>query len=330
MIKRPKILISTVPFGTINSFPLEQLDQANFEYKINPLGRKLTENDLLELIPDYDGLIAGTEEITENVIKKAKNLKIISRVGVGLDSVNLNAAKENKIVVTFTPDAPGPAVAELTIGLIIGLLRKVHLSNIMMHKGKWNRFFGKRIAECTIGIIGAGKIGTRVLRRIAAFGTPKIYVNDIHPNLELNREFKLEWVEKNKIFTEADVISIHVPLTQITYNMINKNQINLMKENSIIINTSRGGIVNEKDLFQALKSSKIGGAAIDVFEKEPYTGELKDVDNCLLTAHMGSMSEDCRSRMEIESTAEIINFFTGKELKGIVPKEEYINQRIFS
>ena len=198
MNAKPKIFVSTIPFGSINSFPIEQLDQAKIDYDINPIGRKLTEEDLFEIIPKYDGLIAGTEQITKKVLDNAKNLKIISRVGVGLDSVDLNYAKEKNIIVTFTPDAPGPAVAELTVGLMISLLRQVHLSNMQIHNGKWERYFGKRLADCTIGLIGLGRIGARVLRRIAGFGTPRVLVNDIQPNLELNREFKLEWVEKTK------------------------------------------------------------------------------------------------------------------------------------
>ena len=131
-----KVLITTVPFGGQNKLPLELLDISNVDYLINPLNKKLTENELIELIPDIDVLIAGTEPITKKVIDKAPNLKFISRVGIGLDSVDLIAAKERGIKVSYTPDAPAPAVAELTMGLILTLLRSVHVSNSQLHKGK--------------------------------------------------------------------------------------------------------------------------------------------------------------------------------------------------
>jgi len=319
----PKALITTVPFADKDSLPLQLLDKAGIDYLINPIGRKLKENELAELISDFDVLIAGTEPITEKVIRQAKNLRLISRVGIGLDSVNLLAAEKCGIQVSYTPDAPAPAVAELTIANMLSLLRGTHISNLMMHKKKWERIFGRRIPEVTIGIIGAGRIGGRVLRRLAAFGTPRILVNDMFPNLNVAPQLKIEWVDKKTIFKESDVISLHVPLTNITRNMIKMSEINLMKDDALLINTARGGIINESDLADALISKKIGGAAIDVFDSEPYSGPLSKIDRCLLTSHMGSMSVDCRSRMEIEATEEVVRYFSGKNLKNVVPETEY-------
>ena len=145
-------------------------------------------------------LITGTEPITKKVIDKAPNLKFISRVGIGLDSVDLIAAKVRGIKVSYTPDAPAPAVAELTMGLILTLLRFVHISNSRLHKGEWNRIFGRRLADITIGIIGVGRIGSRVIRRIKPFGTPRILVNDIDSSYRPAIESKLEWVSKEKIY----------------------------------------------------------------------------------------------------------------------------------
>ena len=319
-----RTLITTVPFGSENRFPLEILEANNIEYIINPFNTKLKEEQLLELTRNgIDKIIAGTEPITRKVIENAKNLKHISRVGIGLDSVDLIAAKEKGIKVSYTPDAPAPAVAELTIGLMLSLLRGIHISNSELHRGKWQRHYGKRIPEITIGIIGVGRIGTRVLRRIKSFGTPRLLINDVMPNLELNREFKIEWASKDVLYKESDIISIHVPLTQNTKNMITSKELSMMKKNSMLINTSRGGIINEKDLYESLLENKIGGAAIDVFDNEPYKGPLTKIDKCLLTAHMGSMSIDCRTRMEIEATEEVIRFTKGSPLLSEVPKSEY-------
>lgn len=321
-----KVLITTVPFAKTNRLPLELLEAAGIEYCINPLDKKLTSDELREMIFEFDAVIAGTEEINSDVLKNAPKLKIISRVGVGLDGVDLNFAKSQDIIVTYTPDAPAPAVAELTIGNMISLLRGTHLSNIMMHQKKWERIFGRRIPEVTIGIIGAGRIGGRVLRRLAAFGTPRILVNDISPNVNVAPQLKIEWVDKETIYKEADVISLHVPLTKVTNNMITSSELGLMKNDALLINCARGGVINESDLADALRFRKIGGAAIDCFDFEPYSGPLTEIDSCLLTSHMGSMSVDCRSRMEIEASEEVVRYFSRTNLKNVVPGSEYLMQ----
>jgi D-3-phosphoglycerate dehydrogenase / 2-oxoglutarate reductase len=318
-----KALITTVPFGDKNRLPLEMLESAGVEYLINPHNTKLTEDQLVELIGDIDVVIAGTEKITEKVMARGSKLKLISRVGVGLDGVDLLAAKQRGIRVSYTPEAPAPAVAELTLGLMLTLLRSAHIANGQMHQGKWQRIFGRRLAETTVGIIGVGRIGARVLRRTKAFGTPRILVNDSVPNLELSREFKLEWVTKEQIYAEADLISLHLPLTRLTKNMIRREQLLAMKKDAMIINTARGGIINEHDLHEVMLAGHLGGAAIDVFEHEPYKGPLAEIERCVLTAHMGSMSVDCRTRMEIEATEEAVRFLTGKPLIGTVPEVEY-------
>jgi D-3-phosphoglycerate dehydrogenase len=322
----PKALVTTVPFAEHNRLPLELLESAGVECRINPLGRRLKEAELAEMIADADALIAGTEPITDLVLGRASKLRLVARVGIGLDNVDLHAAERRGIKVAYTPDAPGPAVAELALCLILSLLRSVHVANSQMHVGHWQRCMGRRLAEVTLGIIGAGRIGARVLRRVAAFGTPRVLVNDIKPDLKLVPELKLEWVGKEDIYRQADVISLHVPLTPHTRNMIRREQLLQMKPDALIVNTSRGGIVNEHDLAEVLQSGHLGGAAIDVFEHEPYSGALAGVERCLLTAHMGSMSVDCRTRMEIEATEDVVRFLTEQPLRSPVPPEEYAVQ----
>lgn len=319
----PKVLITTVPFADNNRLPLELLDGVGVEWLINPLGRKLNEDELADMIKDVDVLIAGTEPIGEKVLNRANRLKLISRVGIGLDSVDLIKARELGIDVSYTPDAPAPAVAELTIGLMLSLLRNIHVANSELHKGVWHRHFGRRIPEITIGVIGAGRIGGRVVRRLAAFGSPRILINDINPVPDVTDKLKLEWVDKEAIYREADVIILHVPLTKKTQNMIGYSELKKMKPDACIINVSRGGIVNESDLERVLNEGHLSGAAIDVFENEPYTGGLCKIERCLLTSHMGSMSVDCRTKMEIEATEEVVRFFQKKSLQGLVPTSEY-------
>ena len=322
-----KALITTVPFGDKNRLPIKLLESAEIDYLVNPLNKKLTEDELAEMVTDFDVIIAGTEPITAKVMDNASNLKHISRVGIGLDSVDLMAAEQRGIKVSYTPDAPAPAVAELTIGMMLTLLRSVHVSNSQMHAGQWHRFFGRRLSNVTIGIIGAGRIGKGVIKHLQGFGNPHILVNDIEPDLQFGDQYELEWVSKEQIYREADVVSLHLPLTGKTKNMIRTEHLRMMKEDAIILNTARGGIINEDDLYDVLQTGHLSGAAIDVFDFEPYTGKLRDIERCLLTAHMGSMSVDCRTRMEIEATEEAVRFLTGKPLEGLVPEDEYEVQR---
>lgn len=327
-----KVLITTIPFAEENRRPLDLLEQAGADVVINPLGRKLKERDLLEIISDFDVLIAGTDPITEAVLSQASCLKLISRVGIGLDSVNLIVARRREIEVCYTPDAPSAAVAELTIGLMIDLLRLVQVSNHRMHQREWYRYSGRRLSKVTIGIIGAGRIGRRVVSHLAGFECSRILINDIDASLILpsHPTCPIERVDKDTLYCEADIISIHVPLTAQTRNLITKREMSRMQSGALLINTARGGIVNEKDLFESLQSGHLAGAAIDVFEEEPYSGNLTSLDQCLLTAHMGSMSVDCRTRMEIEATEEVVRFITGEPLQSVVPGEEYDNQQLVS
>jgi len=318
-----RVLITTAPFADKNKLPLELLSAAGIDYLINPHNKKLTTDQLAELIPGFDAMIAGTEEINAHVLSKADKLKFISRVGIGLDSVDLLKAREKNIKVSYTADAPAPAVAELAVGLMLSLLRSTQLSNMHMHQGNWHRYFGRRLSEVTVGIIGAGRIGSRVIKHLSGFKPVKILVNEPKPSVELQKIKGLEWVSKEELYKTADVISLHLPLTSVTRNMIRKEDLLSMKQDVLIINTSRGGIINETDLFEVMESGHLGGAAIDVFQQEPYNGPLQKIERCILTAHMGSMSVDCRTQMEIEATEEAIRFLKNEPLLGEVPQSEY-------
>ena len=318
-----RVLVSTAPFCERNNLPLELLASAGLEVVFNPYGRRLAEEELADLIGDFDILVAGTEPVTKKVLDRANRLKFIARVGIGLDSVDLLAARDKGISLSYTPDAPAPAVAELTIGLMLSLLRNIHLSNADVHNGDWVRRAGRRLSEVTIGIIGVGRIGGRVLRRMSAFGSPRVLVNDIVRNDNIAPDLKLEWVGKEDLLRQSDVVSLHVPMTNATRDMIRREHLLSMKEDAFIINTARGGIVNESDLADVLAAGHLCGAAIDVFNDEPYVGPLARIPNCLLTAHLGSMSHDCRAKMEIGAAEEVVRFVRGEVLKTPVPNSEF-------
>ncbi len=319
-----RVLVTTAPFGDQDPKPLELLKAAGAEFVVNPLGRRLTEEELAKAAGDFGVIIAGTEPITHRVMAAAPHLRLISRVGVGLDSVDLKAAKERGIRVSYTPEAPAPAVAELAVGLMLDLLRHITEADRSLRRGTWQRFPGRRLSDCAVGILGAGRIGRRVAEHLAGgFPGVKLLANDIKPDESFGRKLGLRWVDKETLYKEADVISLHVPLTPQTRGLINARALSLMRPGALLVNTARGGIVDEAALADALRSRRLAGAAMDVFDKEPYAGELAGLGRCLLTCHMGSMAQDCRARMEIEATEEAVRFLRGEPLRTLVPEEEY-------
>jgi len=192
-----------------------------------------------------------------------------------------------------------------------------------MHEGHWQRLSGRRVSEVTFGVIGVGRIGSLVTAKLDALGAHRILLNDLTQRVPLVQSSNLDWSTKESIYRDADVVTLHIPLTVQTRNLVCRPELEMMKSDALLINTSRGGVVNEQDLADVLVSGHLAGAAVDVFTREPYAGPLTSVSSCLLTSHMGSMSVDCRSRMEIEATEEVMRFFRGQELTQRVPETEF-------
>jgi D-3-phosphoglycerate dehydrogenase len=326
----PKIFISAVPFGDPDPKPIELLKATGWDFTINPLGRKLTPSEVAEFASDCDGLIAGTEDLMP-LIQRTRQLKIISRLGIGLDSVPLAECQKRVIRVTYTPDAVTMAVAELTLGIMIDLTRQVSIADREVRGGEWKRKQGKRIGRSVIGIIGFGRIGTTVAKLLVPFQPEEVLVNDIKEKTKEIAAIRglglnIRHAEKQEIFRVADIVSLHVPLWSQTRNLINVDTLALFEKDAFLINLARGGIVNERDLYGVLQRNRIAGAALDCFEEEPYTGPLTQLDNVLLTQHMGSCLFDCYGRMEIEATHDLIRFFQVERLENEVPEEEFCYQ----
>jgi D-3-phosphoglycerate dehydrogenase len=317
-----RVFVSTVPFAENDTTPLELLDRVGAKLVLNKLGRRLTADELAEHLENADALIAGTEPITKEVMENNPNLKIISRVGVGLDNVDLLTAQKRNIEVSYTPNAPSPAVAELTISHILTLLRGTHFADRNMHRRQWERFQGKRLARTIVGVIGYGRIGSRIVSLLSAFAGCQVLVHDLDESAVLPDHARYATLEE--IFREADIVTVHVPLTPQTLGLINAERIAQMKPDAFLLNTARGGIVDEEALAKSLRLGEIAGAAIDVFTQEPYDGPLCDIDTCLLSCHMGSMSIDCRIQMEIEATEEVARLFNNEPRNSPVPNDEYL------
>lgn len=319
---RPRVLVTSNFFGDSDPRAHAILRETGAEivYRNDHI---LTEDEIAGFIPGFDALVAGTEPITPRVMDQAPGLKLIARVGVGYDSVNVPAARTRGIQVTHSPAGPWPAVGELTVGLMIDLLRWVGPVDHAVKSGKWMRPIGRRLSLVTVGIVGVGRIGKAVIRHIVnGFPGVRVLANDLVPDAAFGREFGVEWVDKERLYSEADIISLHVPLTRLTRNLIAADQLALMKPTSVLINTARGGMIDEAALAAALGEKRLAGAAIDVFSREPYKGPLAGFDNCILTAHIGGNTFDCRARMEMDAATEVQRLLAGQPPAYPVPEEE--------
>lgn len=319
-----KIAITTTSFGKYDEKPLGLLKSKGYEVIFNTYGRTLKKNEIVEICKNAVGIIAGTEQldadILENlttpiypqssVIDSLSYLKVISRCGTGVDNIDIIAAERFGVEVFNTPDAPILAVAELTIGLMLNLLRKINQADSAIRKGKWEKPMGNLLTGKKVGIIGFGRIGRKVAKLLVSFGC-EIRYYDIKGGLR-GKGARIKCVkEMNKLLKECDIVSLHVSSKE---QIISKYEISLMKKGAWLINVSRGGVVDEDALYHALLENHLAGAAIDVFEQEPYTGKFKDLENIILTPHIGSYSKESRVRMEIEAVENLLKGLRDYEL----------------
>ncbi len=276
------------------------------EYVLNPYGRRLTEDELIILVKTYqpDFIIAGTERISSRALNIMKPcVRLISRCGAGMDGIDLDYANDAGIRVMNTPDAPTAAVAELTLGIILDLLRGISKADREVRHGRFNKPMGTLLSSKVVGLIGCGRIGTHLASLLKAFGC---HVIGYDAALEQHPIVKL--MPFQDVIKQADIISLHIPHTIENHHIINKSVIEMMKPTAYLINAARGGLVDEEALYNALVNGQIAGAGLDCYEKEPYRGLLSKLDNVVLTAHIGSYAREARLRQEIEAVDNIIAY----------------------
>ena len=300
-----RVFIATTSFAVFSNEPLNLLTDTGLEVSVNIKGRKLNEEELSKTLSNCSGVIAGTEVYSNTVLKMLNKLKVISRVGVGLDNIDTDTAQNQNIRVYNTKTNPSPAVAELTLGLILDISRKISIHNNQMKNEIWKKNMGSLLAGKTLGIIGLGHVGKKLVELTRGFNLNTLAF-DLYHNQKFSAENNIKYCGLDKLLKVSDVVSVHLNLSEETKNLLNKDRLNTMKYNSILINTSRGGIVNEKVLYELLKDKKIAGAGIDVFVEEPYHGPLKELDNVILTPHIGSYAKEIRTKMEIEAAKNLI------------------------
>jgi len=302
-----RILITTTSFAKDDISPLNLLQKAGYETITNPYGRKLTEEEVLNLILEVKpvGMIAGVEPITARVLQQAVGLKVVSRCGVGLESVDLNAARSLGIAVTNTPDAPTEAVAELTIGLIFNLLRKISFLDRELRKGNWKKEMGRLVQGKKVGIIGLGHIGKRVAEKLSALGT-KVAGTDIQPDFKWLQKNQVPLVSLEELLKQSEILCLHLSHSPNNEHLIGRKEIKAMPQGAYLINTSRGEVIDHDALYSMLTNGHLSGAALDVFDQEPYSGPLTQLDNVILTPHIGSYAREARIEMEIQAAQNLI------------------------
>ncbi len=291
------ICITTSSFDIEANPQLSQLVARGFEIRPNPWRKQLSEAQALDFIGSSDpiGVIAGVEPWTREVFDSAPSVKVLSRVGVGTDAIDFAAAAERGVQVRTTPDAPAPAVAELTLALILSMLRKVSLLDRRLHAGEWVKAQGPLLMGKTVGVIGYGRIGRRVADLVQAFGASPLPYDPLTAPGDIAA-----------VMAAADIVTLHVPFGPETRALIGAAMIARMKPGAYLVNASRGGLVDEAALFDALSNGHLAGAALDVFEEEPYEGPLRTLDNVVLTPHVGSAATEVRRRMETEAVTNLV------------------------
>jgi len=300
-----KVLTSPSSFGQISPEPVQLLEQAGYEVINNPYKRKLTEDEVIELAKDCVGIVAGVEPLTARVMDALPGLKVISRVGIGMDNVDLDYAKQKGIIVENTPDGPTRAVAELTLAMTLSLLRRIPQADAALKNKQWIKQTGNLILDKKIGVIGLGRIGRLVAKLFRGIGNPVIGF-DPYSDAEWAADTGVELSDFETVLKTSDIITVHVPGNADKSPVIGAAQLALVKPTAMLVNISRGGIVDEDALYKALTSGKLAAAAIDVFVHEPYTGPFTELDNVVLTPHIGSYAEEGKLLMEIAAVNNFI------------------------
>jgi len=284
------------------------LKDAGFEIDISP---EISYEELKGKVRDYDVLVVRSRtKVTREIIEAGEKLKVVGRAGAGIDNIDVEAAKEKGVKVLNTPEAPAIAVAELTIGLLLSLARQIPRADSSMKEGRWAKkeFKGWQLNGKTFGVIGLGHIGEKVARLAKAFGMKILITKRTPPSPEILKELEAEFVPLDELLRRSDIVSLHVPLTPQTHHMIGEREIQLMKDGAFIINTSRGAVIDEKALFKALKSGKLGGAALDVYEVEPPEDySLMKLPNVVCTPHIGAQTVEAQRAAATLLAQKIVN-----------------------
>lgn len=307
MTVKKNVYIALSQFCETDDQPRRVLQEAGFEVKENKTGRRIKTEEMFDALKDADAVVAGVEPYDALLLARLPKLKLISRCGIGTDALDLNACKERDIKVSVTVDEIVEPVAQMALGMILALARNFPKHGNDFQNNLWKKHTGAQISEWTIGLIGFGRIARKLeeyLRPLA----PKILVCD--PHVEAHTLTKgVEACSPETLLSRADLVSLHAARASAEGVLLGKNEFAKMKRGSFLVNTARGYLIDEKALELALKENHLAGAALDVFEQEPYQGPLAKLPNVLLTPHVATLTHSSRAAMERRAAQNVVDFF---------------------
>ncbi|MCO5207087.1 MAG: phosphoglycerate dehydrogenase [Anaerolineae bacterium] len=308
------VLVTPTSFGRFDSAQKTQLEAAVGRVTYNTTGKPYSSAQLQKLLVDVDGYIAGLDEIDAAALQAAPQLKVVARYGVGIDNVDLAAAEKLGIVVTNTPGANAASVAELTIALLLNLIRPIHTAAEQTRHGGWPRLKGMSLVGKTVGLIGLGAIGREVARRLVGFDCT-VLAHDVVADGVFAQAHGVALVDSAELLTRSDIVSLHVPVLPSTEQMVNADFLSQMKSGAFLINTSRGELIDEPALVSALVDGHLSGAALDAFQHEPPGSDnpLLALPQVIPTPHMGAHSDGATTAMGHMSLAECLAVLSGSE-----------------
>ncbi len=319
-LKNCRVLVTATSFGKNDPNLKVFLESQVGEVIYNRTGKPLNAIQLAELLPGIDGFIAGLDTISAEALQAADLLIVISRYGVGLDNVDLEYARKRNIIVTNTPGSNSVSVAELAIGLILALIRQIPQATEATRSGGWPRVNGFSLEGKTVGIVGFGSIGKQLARRLAGFEC-RILAYDPYPDLPFAAQIGVQITPLDELLGQSDIISLHLPLTPSTHGIVDEVFLSRIKPGAFLINTARGDIVDEADLYACLQSGRLAGAALDVFCQEPPdpANPLLSLPNVITTPHMGAHTDGATNAMGWISLKDCLAVLRGEEPSFRVP-----------
>ncbi|MDI3530025.1 MAG: D-3-phosphoglycerate dehydrogenase / 2-oxoglutarate reductase [Thermoanaerobacter sp.] len=316
-MKKWKVVATAVTFGKINKEPLKRLEEFGCEVILNPFGRPLTNEEMIEYASDADALIVGNDKVTSNVIENCKNLKVIAKHGVGVDGIDIKTANRLGIIVTNAPASNNQEVADLAFGLLIMLARGLYQANYDTKAGRWIKPTGISLYKKTIGIVGLGAIGTAAAKRAKGFDM-NILGYDIKENPSA-LEIGVKYVELEELLSKSDFVTLHLPLTNNTLNILNADRLKIIKKGAILVNTARSQLIDYDALYKSLVDGTLKGYATDVYDFEPPAHlPLFDLPNVILTPHIGGTTIESNRRMGDTAVDNVIAVLKGQTPPNIV------------
>jgi D-3-phosphoglycerate dehydrogenase len=319
------VLVEARPFCAFNTVPMNKLKNSGMRM-IDLRGSGIEDNDFIKALKQADAVLCGNDlRVNEDLFEVAPKIKVIAKMGVGLDTIDIDAASRHGAIVFHTPGVNNQAVADHTFALILSLARKIPYCDQSLREKRWEhtKIVGVEIWQKTIGIIGLGAIGRCVALRAKGFQM-KVVAYDLYWPAEFADQQGIEQMPLDELLKVADIVTIHAPLTPENKGLINARALKLMKSTAFLINASRGAIVDESDLYQALKNGDIGGAGMDVFEQEPPTeSPLLELDNVVLSPHTAAFTHEAVDNMSMGIVDQLIDYYQGKRPAHLVNPEVF-------